>query len=309
MAMDIEERPTTIHREETLAPRAPWSFLAPALTGGFTRWGWGLMLGWVLVLLGPALGWAGHLRRAAGWSALPAHWGEQISTRDLWEIWENGGLQHHLANSPTVHLFGLGLVVVLWCGWRMQAEVAGQPARLGAWLLGALDTILLGFLPLGFVAWLADRGLAWAGRLGIEGLGWAALLGRPLVWMGLVAALNLQWWLFRMGRASGLQRGYRTHLKEGFLQLWSHPVQWGLLAVGGAALRALLPVLVLGFAWRMGGGTTARVWIFLALQLSVTLLNGWILGWMLRTTARFWAHDTDVRRARASLKELPADAH
>ena len=306
--MDLEERPTTILAEEPLAPRGPWAFLKAAFPGGFTPWGWGLMGGWVLVLLGPAVGWAGHLRRAAGWSALPSHWGEQISARDLWELWENGGLQHKLVNSPTVHLFGLGLVVVLWCGWRMQAEAVGLKARLGSWLLGALDTVLIGFLPLGLTAYLLDRALGWAGGLGFDGLGWAALIARPLLWMALLSTLNVQWWLCRLGRAAGLARGYRAHLTDSFLRLWNHPIQWGLLAAGGAALRALLPFLMLLLAWRMGGGTTFRVWLFLLLQLSVTTLNGWLLGWLLRTTAHFWQHDAIVRDVRAALKEPASDA-
>lgn len=302
--MSLEDRPTTIHTQEDLAPRGPWTFLLPGLPGGFSRWGWGLMLGWMLVLLGPALGWAGHLRRAAGTSALPSHWGEQIGARDLWELWENGGLQHRLTNSPTVHLFGLGLVVVLWCGWRMQAESAGLKARLTPWLLGALDTLLIGFLPLGFMAWLADATLAWAGRLGLDGLGWIALFGRPLLWMALVSALNLQWWFCRLGRAAGLPRGYGAHLGDSFLRLWSHPVQWGLVNLGGAALRGLLPFLVLVLAWRLGGGTALRVWLFLLLQLAVTLLNGWLMGWLLRVSALFWNHDAAVCNARAALKDL-----
>ena len=306
--MDPEDRPTTIHTSEPLAPRGPWLFLRPALTGGFTRWGWGLMLGWTLVLLGPALGWAGHIRRAAGTSALPAHWGEQITTRDLWELWENGGLQHRLANSPTVHLFGLGLVVVLWCGWRMQAEAAGHKARLGPWLLGALDTLLIGFLPLGLAAWLVDFALGWAGGQGLDGLGWTAFFGRPLIWMALIAALNLQWWFCRLGRTAGLARGYRAHLGDCFMQLWSHPVQLGLMNILGAALRALLPFLVLLLAWRLGGGTTFRVWLFLLLQLLVTAINGWLLGWLLRSTALFRNHDASVREARAALKEIPREA-
>lgn len=306
--MDLEDRPTTIHTEEALAPRGPWSFLAAAAPGGFTRWGWGLMAGWMLVLLGPVLGWAGHLRRAAGWSALPSHWGENITTRDIWEIWENGGLQHRLMNSPTVHLFGLGLVIVLWCGWRMQAETAGQKARLGAWLLGALDTVPIGFIPLGLAAWLADMGLAWAGRSGLDSLGWIAFFGRPLVWMALVAALNLQWWFCRLGRAAGLARGYRAHLGDCFMQLWSHPIQWGLVSLGGAALRSLLPFLLLLLAWRLGGGTTFRVWLFLLLQLIVTALNGWLMGWLLRTAALFWNHDAAVRDVRAALKEALREA-
>jgi hypothetical protein len=304
----MDTRPTTIHTDETLAPQGPWAFLANALPGGFTRWGWGLMLGWLLVLLGPALGWAGHLRRAAGSSALPAHWGEQISARDIWELFENGGLQHRLTNSPTVHLFGLGLVIVLWCGWRMQAETAGRQARLGSWLLGALDTLLIGLLPLGLVAWLVDLGLGWAGGMGLDGLGWAALFGRPLIWMSIFAALNLQWWFCRLGRSAGLARGYRVHLGDCFMQLWSHPIQWGLVSIGGAALRALLPFLVLLLAWRLGGGTTFRVWLFLLLQLFVTALNGWLLGWLLRVAALYWNHDANVRDARADLKEIPREA-
>ncbi len=302
------ERPTTIHTEEALAPRAPWSFLVAAALGGFTRWGWGLMTGWMLVLLGPALGWAGHLRRAAGWSALPSHWGESLSARDVWELWENGGLQHRLVNSPTVHLFGLGLIMVLWCGWRMQAESAGLKARLGPWLLGAMDTVLIGCLPLGAVAWLADLALAWLGGSGLDALGWAAFLGRPLVWMALIAALNLQWWLCRLGRAAGCSRGYRVHLEDSFLGLWSHPIQWGALSLGGAALRTLPPFLVLLLAWRLGGGTTFRVWLFLLLQLLVTAVNGWLMCWLLRTTALFWHQDAVVREARAALQESVREA-
>lgn len=306
--MTVTERPTTIALEDAMAPRGPSAFFRPALRGGFTRWGWGLLLGWLLVFLGPALGWARHLLRAAGTSTLPAHWGEQISARDLWELWENGGLQHRLLNSPTVHLFGLGLVIVLWCGWRMQAEAAGQKARLGSWLLGALDTVLIGFLPLGLLAWLLDLTLAWAGGTGFNGLGWTALIGRPLIWMALVSALNVQWWFCRLGRAAGLNRGYRSHLRDSFLRLWSQPLQWGLIALAGAALRGLLPFLVLLLAWRMGGGTTFRVWLFLLLQLAVTILNGWLLGWQLRVTAHYWLHDVAVRAVRAALKEFHAEA-
>ena len=297
------DRPTTIHTEEALAPRAPWSFLAPAAPGGFSRWGWGLMAGWLLVLLGPTLGWAGHIRRAAGWSALPSHWGEGLSAREIWELWENGGLHHRLTNSPTVHLFGLGLVLVLWCGWRLQAERAALQVRLGPWLLGALDTLLIGFLPLGLVAWLVDAVLARLGGSGLEFLGWTAFFGRPLVWMALISALNLQWWLCRLGRAAGLSRGYPAHLRECFAGLWSHPIQWGFVSLGGAALRSLLPFLVLLLAWRMGGGTTFRVWLFLLLQLLVTAINGWLLGWLLRATALFWRHDAIVRDTRAALED------
>lgn len=306
--MEPTERPTTILTDEELAPRAPWLFLRASLPGGFTRWGWGLMTGWMLVLLGPALGWAGHLRRAAGWSALPSHWGESLNVRDIWELWENGGLQHRLTNSPTVHLFGLGMVIVLWCGWRMQGDTAGLKARLGPWLLGALDTVLIGFIPLGLITWLVSEALGHLGGSGIDFLGWAALFGRPLVWMALVSALNLQWWFCRLGRTAGLKRGYGAHLADSFMRLWSHPIQWGFIALGGAVLRSLLPFLVLLLAWRMGGGTPFRVWLFLALQLLVTAFNGWLMGWLLRATALFWNHDVVVRDARASLKDALREA-
>ncbi len=302
------DRPTTIHTEEDLAPRGPWSFLLPAAAGGFGRWGWGIMGGWMLVLLGPTLGWAGHLRRAAGWSALPSHWGESLSARDIWELWENGGIKHHLTNSPTVHLLGLGLILVLWCGWRLQAETVGLYARLGTWLLGALDTVLIGLLPLGGIAWLLDTILATVGNSGLDALGWLAFFGRPLVWMALVATLNLQWWFCRLGRAAGPSRGYRIHLEDSFLALWSHPIQWSLVAVGGAMLRSLLPFLVLLLAWRLGGGTTFRVWLFLLLQLLVTAVNGWLMGWLLRISALYWNHDALVREARESLKDAVREA-
>ncbi len=61
-------------------------------------------------------------------------------------------------------------------------------------------------------------------------------------------------------------------------------------------------------AWRMGGGTPFRVGLFLALQLAVTLLNGWLMGWLLRTTALFWTHDAAVRTARAAVKDLSREA-
>lgn len=301
--MDSEARPTTIHTEEPGAPRGPWAFLKPAVPGGFDRWGWGLMAGWGLVLAGPALGWAGHLRKAAGWSALPAHWGEQLSARDIWELVVNGGLQHRLTNSPTVHLFGLGLVVALWCGWRLQARAAGVRAALGPWLLGALDTLLLGLLPLGLLGYLLSTFLGWLGGLGIAGLAWTAFILRPLLWMAVLSALNLQWWLCRLSRAEGLAHGWKAHAREAFLRLWTHPLQWGALAFGGAAARALPAFLVLLLAWRMGGGTALRVWLFLLLQLLVTLANGWVLGWLLRATGRYWRHDHGVVLARRELAE------
>jgi hypothetical protein len=65
---------------------------------------------------------------------------------------------------------------------------------------------------------------------------------------------------------------------------------------------------VLLLAWRMGGGTPFRVWLFLLLQLLVTAVNAWLMGWLLRTTAFFWHQDAIVREARAALEESIREA-
>lgn len=312
MPMDRDAPPITIHLEEGLAPRGPWRFLVPALPGGFGRWGWGLLAGWALMLAGPSFSWAVLLSRSAGWSALPSHWGEGITARDVWELWENGGLKHHAVNSPTVHSLGLGLVVVLWCGWRMQAETVGLPGRLGPWLLGALDTLIVGLVPMAMVAWLLFQVLGWLGNTGIQGLGWTAFFGRPLVAMAALSALNLQWWLLRLGRAgrsAGVdRRSYLRHLGRGFLAFWSHPVQWTAIVLGGTVVRALFSFLVLLLAWRLGGDTVGRVWLFSLLQLAAAVASAWLLGWFLRTSALFWQHDLKAREARAELEDARRDA-
>lgn len=310
--MDLEAPPATIHVQGELTPRAPWTFLRESLPGGFSRWGWGLLGGWLLVLVGPAYSWAVLLRKTAGWSALPSHWGEGITARDIWELVENGGLKYHPINSPTVHTLGLGLVIALWCGWRMQTQAAGLPGRLGPWLLGALDTLLVGLLPLAAVAWAVASLLGWMGGSGIQGLGWAAFVGRPLVVLAAISALNLQWWLLRLGRAARAAGanpgGYGRHLGWSFRALWAHPVQWTVLVFGGTVLRTGLSFLVLLVAWRMGGTTVGRVWTFLGLQAAAAVLDAWLLGWFLRTAARFWQHDLKVRQARAELVEARREA-
>lgn len=310
--MDLEAPPATIHVQEELTPRGPWSFLRPGLPGGSTPWGWGLIAAWALAVAGPTLAWGAFLWRTAGWSALPAHWGEGLTARDIWEMWENGGLKHHAVNSPTIHLFGLGIVLALWCGWRMQAETAGLPGKLGPWLLGALDTLFVGLIPFAGIAWCVSSVLGWMGRSGIQGLGWAAFFGRPLVAMAAVSVLSLQWWFLRMGRALRTTQGSRStqgrHLGWHARMIWDHPIQWTALILGGAAARAILASLPLILAWRLGGATVGRVWAFCLLELGAAALNAWILGWFLRTAALFWNHDLKVRQSRADFLEARREA-
>ena len=307
--MELPERPTTIHTQEDLAPKGPWSFLKEALAGGFTRWGWGLMAGWWIIASLTSFFWARHLQRHTAWSPLPQHWGERLSTRDLWELWENAGLKHEPIGVFSALVFFTGLLLVLWCGWRMQVERVGLRPRLGPWCMGLLDTALIGLIPLALVWGLLRFTLDFLGNLGIEGLAWMAFWGKPLLGFAFASALNLQWWLCRLNRLGAPWPAYAEHLRVSFLRLWNHPVQWSLLLVSGAALRGGLQGLVLLAAWRMGGSSTSRLLFFGLLQLLVTGINAWLLGYLLRITALFWKQDQRVCEARAALYQTLRNAH
>jgi hypothetical protein len=301
----------SIHTDEALAPRGPWAFLGAALPGGFTAAGWGLLEGWGLLALVPAFFWAGHLLSytsyAGGYSGLPAHWGEQIGAKDIVDLFKNGEV-HAPIGFMAGAFFLLGLILVFACGWRMQAKRAGLHGTFTAWILGLVEAMLVGFVPLGIVYGLAFAGLSLLTGHGVPMLSWTAFVLKPLAGLAFVSALNVQWWLLRLGR-EGSQQEFGTHLGHGFLRLWSHPVQWFVLVVGGAALRLALHGLVLWTAWRMGGSSVGRVWAFAGLELAAAVVNGWILGWMLRVAALYWRHDLEVRRAIAALKAMvKADA-
>ena len=287
---------------DSLTPRAPWSFLAEAAAGGLSRPGLGLMAAWAALFLGTHLLWAFHLRGLAGWSALPNYWGELLTARDCFEMAENGGLRHHATGGGVPLAAALGGLWVLWAGWRVQTEAAGLPARFGAWAWGFLDAVLLGTLPLFLVGWVLVLTFNWLGSSGIQGLGWLEWVGGALVRLSCVSAWMLQWWLCRQGRAreaaGWLMGGWPAlgaHLRRQFLALWLHPVQWTGVVIGGVVVRTGLTLLVLILAWRLGGGTSVRVWGFLGLQLAVVLANGWLLGWFLRLAARYGAHDACVQ--------------
>jgi len=276
-------------------PRGPWSFLAAAGPGGFSRWGWQLMAGWVAFSLSTSVLWALHLGRLTGWSSLPNYWGELLTARDLWELRVNGGLAGHWTGPWVPLAAAAALAWFLWSGWRLQAATLGLPARLGPWLRGGLDALLLGGIPLTVLAGLLLWGLARLGATGIQGLGWLDWVGGGLVRLAWASALFLQWWLCRLGRAVDPDRGLRAHLGLSLERFWRHPLQWFGLILAGVLLRTGLSLLVLVLAWRWGGGSIPKVCGFLALQLAAVAVNAWLIGWFLRLVALFLDQDARVR--------------
>lgn len=300
--------------EEPAAPRGPWSSWREALPGGFSGPGLELLAAWVLLQVLPAALWAQHLRSKAGWSALPAYWGERLSARDAWELIVNGGLDQEPTGWFAPLAAALCLFWVLWAGWRLQAKAVGVHPGLRAWCWGLLDALVLAALPLALVAGLLSGALGALASTGIQGLGWAALVGRPWIWMTAGSMFMLQWWLCRIARAGRGDPGGRFgtwtalghHLTDSFLRLWRHPVQWGLLSLGGVLVRFGLGFGVLVLAWRWGGGTPGRVWTFLLLQALAAALVAWILGWLLRLSARFWQRDDRIRTEIRNLERIAA---
>ncbi len=304
----LPERPSTIHTADPLKPRGPWSFMKEAADGGLSKWSWQLMAAWAAFQVLTSVAWARHLLGFAkfpgspGGSALPNNWGEHLTAKDIWELMENGGLKHEPFGSVVPLLAIACLVWVFWSGWAMQAELLGFRARLQHWFLGLLDALLIGLLPLGIVFGLARWVLSTLGGTGIPPLGWLALIGVPLVSMALVSALNLQWWLCRVDRGAG-SSGLLRHWGRSFMRLWMHPVQWTGLVLGGVALRAGLAFLAIWIGWRLGGGSTSRVQLFLLLEFLSALVNAWLLGWFLRLVALFWRQDEKVREAKLELEQ------
>lgn len=278
-----------------------------AVGGGLSKWSWHLMAAWAAFQVLTSFVWARHLGGFAGFpgspggSSLPNNWGEHLTAKDIWELMENGGMKHEPFGSALPLLAIVCLVWVFWSGWAMQADCLGFRARLRHWFLGLLDTLLIGLVPLGIVFGLTRWILATLRGTGIQGLGWAAFIGIPLISMAFVSALSLQWWLCRVGRGAGA-KGLLRHWGRSFVRLWMHPVQWTSLIVGGVALRAGLAFLAIWIGWHLGGGSARRVQVFLLLELAVAVVNAWMLGWFLRLAALFWRQDEKVRNVRAELE-------
>lgn len=299
----LDDQPASLAPEEgaTPSPRGPWSFLAEALPGGFSRWGLNLLAGWLCFHVLTSTFWALHLKALAGWSSLPNYWGELLTVRDLWELAENGGLKDHWTG-PWAPMAALAaLAWFLWASWQLQARAAGLQGRFLAWFWGFLDALAITALPLALLGSAALWCLARLAETGIQGLGWLDLVGGLALRLALGSAFLLQAWLCRLDRAEapgwdlGGWAALADHLRRSFLRFWGHPVQWTLLVGAGVVVRAGLPFLVLLLGWRMGGGTPVRVWSLLGLQALVVLVDAWLIGWFLRVAALFWRNDQAVQ--------------
>jgi hypothetical protein len=312
--MDFEQRPDTIQLDanDQLLPRGPWSFMGEALKGAWTSWGIQLILAWVAFEALTRSAWVSHLRALTGQSALPSYWGELLTARDLWELAVNGGLKDNPAGKLAPMLGALALVWVLWAGWKLQSGTVGLEARFRTWAWGAIDALLIAALPLYALAFTLTWVLENLASSGIQGLGWLDFVGSPIIQLACLSAFSLQWWLCRLDRASHSSGSWHLggvealvrHLGRSFLRLWLHPIQWGSLVLGGVIFRLGLHVLVFLLAWQLGGGTPARIWIFLILESLATALSAWQLGWFLRQVALFWRQDSLIQREVKALEQL-----
>ena len=301
---DLSHRPASILDEPGLGPRGPWSFLKEATRGGFNDSGKWLLAGWLVLAVLPAFFWdtylMSHTQVGNGWSALPAHWGEQLNAKDIIELFDRGEIHGGVGFWASTALIS-GFFLVLWSSWKHQAAAAGLRHKLGPWIGGALDTLVAG-IPFVVMFVIASACLGWLGGLGIPGLSWMAFLGRPLLALATSSTIMIQWWLLRLNRLERKGLSWFAHVRLGIIRMWGHPVQWFILAAGLSLLRLALHLAVLDLAWRLGGGSVPRVWIFVLLEAVSASIGAWTLGWLLRTVALFWRHDQAVRRAVAELE-------
>lgn len=301
---DPAHRPSSVLDEPGLGPRGPWSFLKEAAAGGFNDSGKWLLAGWLMLAIVPAFLWASyllsHTQMGAGWSALPAHWGEQLNAKDMVELFDRGEVHGPLGFGASAALI-CGIFLILWSSWKHQAAAAGLRHKLGPWIGGALDTLVAG-IPFVLMFGIASGCLGWLGGLGITGLSWTAFFGRPVLALATSSTIMIQWWLLRLNRLERKGLSWFAHVRLGVIRMWGHPVQWFILAAGLSILRLALHLAVLDLAWRLGGGSVPRVWVFVLLEAVAAFIGAWLLGWMLRTVALFWRHDQAVRRAIAELE-------
>lgn len=312
--MDHTMPPSAVQPEASAPEREPWDLWKKAIPGGFSRTGWQLILAWIAFDALSGTAWALHLKGLAQWSALPNYWGELLTARDVWELLQNGGLKEDPLGLWAPMVGFLSLLGVLWASWRVQTKAVDLPARFGPWIWGLAETFLI-CIPvviLGYgVSWVLE-GIA---GMGIRGLGWLNLVSGTLFRLACVSAVMLQWWLCRIDRAGSRHQTWHLdsperflrHVGHSFQRLWNHPIQWGTIVVGGVLVRVGLHFLVFLVAWKLGGGSAFRVWIFLGLQITAAAVNAWLLGWFLRLSALYWradaAHRKEVRLLAQELDE------
>jgi hypothetical protein len=293
-----EDRPSTIHTDEAMSPKGPWSFFAGAIRGGFSFWGIQLILGWAAFQALTTLSWAAHLKAKLGNSSLADNWGELLTARDVWEIMENANLKDSILGFWTVGIGAVAMLWILWSGWKLQVKPVGLKAGFLPWLTAIPTALLVGYLPLWMLHAFLWNIFAYLASLGIQFLGWINLFAGPLLRMAFASALMLQWWLCRIDLAHNMPSRaseWLIHMKDSFFRLWTHPVQWGNIVLFGVAIRAGLAFCILLLAWKWGGQSLLRIRTIFLLQIAVSAINAWIIGWLLRLTARYWKHDMEVR--------------
>jgi len=294
----FSDRPSTVRAEEALGHRGPWKFLIRAMPGGFSHWGIQLVLAWASFQAFATWPWIVYLKAKLGNSALANEWGELLVADDIWEVMENGQLQDSILGFWTISVGILAMLWVLWASWKLQAKTVKLEARLMPWLVSVPTALLVGYLPLWVLHALLWNMLAYLGSLGIQFLGWINLIVGPLLHMAFGSALMLQWWLCRLDLALHFpkcKQEWTIHLKDSFLRLWSHPVQWGNIIFIGVAIRAGLALWVLFLGWGCGGQNLSDLRMFFLLQTLAATTNAWIIGWILRIAALYWENDTKVR--------------
>jgi hypothetical protein len=252
---------------------------------------------WVSLQVLTAAGVALRLRSAVQGSPAADGWGEGLTAQGLWEIMERGGLGGDVLG-PWTAAAGLAAILwAIWAGWKVQAKAAGVAAGPAPLLLSVPVALCIGCPPLWALHASIGGALGFAAGSGIQFLGWADFIGSPLLRMCFASSLAVQWWLCRMDmarRAPEGARGWLRHAKDGFLRLWSHPVQWGVIVFFGAAARAGLSLAALALAWRWGG-EPPWLWGAMAVQALAAAANAWAIGWALRATALYWKSDAAER--------------
>ena len=304
----MPDRPSTILDAEALAPRAPLGFLGRALRGGLSFWGLQLIAAWAAFQSLTAISWATHLGAKVGNSAIADGWGEKLTAGGLWEMMGQGGLRDSPLGVWTAAIGAAALAWALWAGWKMQAGAVGLNAGLLPWLAGIPAALLTGGLPLFALHASLWKTLPTLAGTGIQALGWADLVGGPLLRMSFWSALMLQWWLCRLALAYEMPKGARqwlSHFRDSFLCVWAHPVHWGAIVFFGVAARSGLSFSVLCLGWNWGGGEPRLVWAFALLQTAAASCGAWLIGLVMRMAALYWKSRKD---GRAELQRLESMA-